>query len=236
MAQRIADDKEQHAAQDIRRGISTAGGRAGDKAVSQADQVRAAHDVQAAGIFDEVDHLVHHGRQDDLDALGQDDLHHGIHIAEALALRRLELPLGDGGNTGTHHLGHVCAGVDAQGSDAGGNDVGLHPRKGQCVIQETHLQHHGGILDAFHIDPGDGTEQLTPGGRHQAEQEAQRQRQHQSRRCRPQGIAKAGKEGGAVGPQLSPCFRFEYLVHRNASRQAAGTALQPPAGSFFQFL
>ena len=65
------DHKEDEAADDVSGSVSAAGGSTGDKAVGHTDEIRTTHDVEAGGVFKEVDHLVDHGRQHHGDALGR---------------------------------------------------------------------------------------------------------------------------------------------------------------------
>ena len=179
MAQREADDKEQRSAEHIGRGVGTSGGSAGNEAVGQADQVRPAHNVQAAGILDQVHHLIHHRGQNDLDGLGQDDIKHGRPVTKALALGCLKLPGGDGLDARPDYLRHIGPGVYPQGHNAGDDDVHLEAGKGQHVVQKAHLQHHRGILDELHVHPGDPSKHTHRGGGHEPEEESQGQSQQQ---------------------------------------------------------
>ena len=115
--------KNSSPADDVSRRIGTAGVDAGDKIIRHRDEIGAADDVQAGSVLDQVYHLVDHGRQDDLDALGQNDIVHPPQIAKALGLCRFRLSLGDGLDTGADHLGHISPVVDSQSDHAGGQDA-----------------------------------------------------------------------------------------------------------------
>ena len=74
------------------------------------------------------------GRQNDLDALGQDNKVHFLDIAKALGVCRLELTLGYRLNPGADYLGHIGAMVDAKSDNSGPDNAEAHSGKGEGIV------------------------------------------------------------------------------------------------------
>ena len=167
--QREAHHIEDQTADDIGLCICAAGGGTGDEAVGHTDEVCTAYDVQAGSVLEQVDHLIHHGRQHHRDALGQDDITHALQITEALRLGRLKLALGHRLDGGADHLAHVSTGINAQRNNASADDAKAQARKGQCAVQKAQLQQQRHILDELHIHTRDQIERLFAAGGHQTD-------------------------------------------------------------------
>ena len=188
----------------IRQLLSAAGGSTGDEAVGHADEVSAAHDVEAGGVLEEVDHLVDHRREHHGDALGQDDVAHPLQIVEALSLCGLELALRHRLDGSADDLAHVSAGVNAQCNDAGADDAEAHACKCQRIIQEAQLQQQRGVLDELDVNAGDDAQQLTAAGGHQAQRSADDEGQRQCADGGLQRVAQTQQKTLTMRPDGGP--------------------------------
>ena len=117
------------------------------------DQLLAADDGDEGGVLQQNDELVAQGGKNGLEGLGDDDKAHGIDVAETQAAACLRLTGIQGHEAAPDDLGHVGAGVDAQGQGADHGVAAAGAENDEAHNQQLH--HHGSAPDDGDIDLGD---------------------------------------------------------------------------------
>ena len=129
--------------------------------VARSRQILHGHIAGHGGLLQQGDHLVADGGQDVLHGLGQDHMDGGLDPGHAQGPARLHLARVHRADAAAHQLGHIRAGVDAEGDDAHGNasaDAAGRLHNDEVENQQQH--HHGDAADDGGVDVAQRTQGL----------------------------------------------------------------------------
>ena len=151
------------------------------------------------------------------DGLGQDNLDHGLALAEAQGPGRLALPLVHSLDAGTDDLGDVGGGIDTQRDGhphelaqlQEGEDIRQHK------IEDIQLQQDRRAADDFHIDGGNKAQNLQLGHFQHGDQGAEHGAQSHGDKGQNQGVLQAGEqeELPILAPNLCHIWQKQTKIH-----------------------